>query len=64
MMSPNVERRRYDSQIEPYIGNRNAKVLTGIRRSGKSTLLEMIAARMGDSVNIIILDMERWDNRP
>jgi len=44
------------------MGNRNAKVLTGIRRSGKSTLLEMISDNVKDN-NTIFVDMELWDNR-
>lgn len=63
MKNQNVERPRYDSRIEPYIGNRNAKVFVGIRRSGKSTLMESIARRIGKDANIIVFDMERWDNR-
>ncbi len=63
MDAPRIERPRYLAEIEPYIGNRNAKVLTGIRRCGKSTLLEMLTERMGDGANIMVFDMEAWDNR-
>ena len=58
----NIERERYLSCIRPYVGNRNAKVLAGIRRSGKSTLLEMVPDGLGDD-NIMFIDMELWDNR-
>lgn len=64
MDKPNILRSRYDSRIRPFMDNRNAKVLVGIRRSGKSTLFEMIADSMGDDHNIIMMDMEKWVNRP
>ncbi len=37
-----IRRDRYLSQIEPFVGKDVIKVLTGMRRSGKSTLLEAI----------------------
>lgn len=39
-----IERPSYLSKIEPYIDKKIIKVLTGIRRCGKSRLLEMVAA--------------------
>jgi predicted AAA+ superfamily ATPase len=47
----------------PFAGNGNAKVLIGIRRSGKSTLLRMMADSMGPGIDAVFLDMERWQNR-
>ncbi|MDL2293772.1 ATP-binding protein [Ruminococcaceae bacterium OttesenSCG-928-D13] len=37
-----IKRERYMEQIRPFIGNELVKVLTGIRRSGKSVMLELI----------------------
>lgn len=37
-----IPRKRYFEQIEPYIGKNIIKVLVGVRRCGKSTLLEML----------------------
>ncbi|MCL1978610.1 MAG: ATP-binding protein, partial [Methanomassiliicoccaceae archaeon] len=58
-----VRRERYLSRIRPFIGNRNAKVLTGIRRAGKSTLLEIISDSFGDDCNVVHISMELWKNR-
>lgn len=37
-----IKRERYMRRIRPFIGNELIKVLTGIRRSGKSVMLELI----------------------
>ena len=37
-----IKREEYMSRIRPFIGNELIKVLTGIRRSGKSVMLDMI----------------------
>ena len=37
-----IERELYMKRIRPFIGNELLKVLTGIRRSGKSVMLELI----------------------
>ncbi len=37
-----IKRELYMSRIRPFIGNELIKVLTGVRRSGKSVMLEMI----------------------
>ena len=37
-----IKREAYMSRIRPFIGNELIKVLTGIRRSGKSVMLELI----------------------
>lgn len=57
-----VPREAYIGRIAPFIGNRNAKVITGIRRSGKSTILKELPLHLGDS-NILLYDMELWTNR-
>ena len=57
-----VPREAYIGRIAPFIGNRNAKVITGIRRSGKSTIIKELPSHMPDC-NIISYDMELWSNR-
>ena len=37
-----IKRERYMQRIRPFIGNELVKVLTGIRRSGKSVMLDLI----------------------
>ena len=37
-----IKRERYIQRIRPFMGNELIKVLTGIRRSGKSVMLELI----------------------
>ncbi|MDR1690242.1 MAG: ATP-binding protein, partial [Candidatus Methanoplasma sp.] len=60
-----VKRALYLDRISEFIGNRNAKVITGVRRCGKSTLLHSISKsiREREDVNEIYIDMELWDNR-
>lgn len=43
-----IKREAYMSQIRPFIDNDLIKVLTGIRRSGKSVMLELIQAELTD----------------
>ena len=43
-----VEREMYMSRIRPFIGKDIVKVLTGIRRSGKSVMLELIKKELGE----------------
>ncbi|MBT9154892.1 MAG: hypothetical protein DDT39_01578 [Firmicutes bacterium] len=40
-----INREMYMSRIRPFIGKELIKVLTGIRRSGKSVMLELITAQ-------------------
>ncbi|MDR0523985.1 MAG: ATP-binding protein [Candidatus Methanoplasma sp.] len=63
MNGDTVPRPRYAARIAPFAGMENAKVLTGIRRSGKSTLLRMIAEGMGPGKNVVMLDMDAFSNR-
>jgi len=52
------------NKVSGLIGNRNAKVITGIRRCGKSTFMLGLSEKIGsDDVNKIYIDMELWDNR-
>ena len=57
-----VSRQSYVDRIAPFVGNNNAKVITGIRRSGKSTILKELPIHMKEC-NIIVYDMELWNNR-
>ncbi len=41
-----IPRPQYDKRLDKSVGASNIKVLTGIRRCGKSTLLHMLAERM------------------
>lgn len=52
-----VSRDRYFAEIEPYVGDGNAKVITGIRRCGKSTLLEIYRHRLTDA-NVVYINTE------
>jgi predicted AAA+ superfamily ATPase len=52
-----ISRDRYISEIKPFVGNGNAKVITGIRRCGKSTLLEIYRRRLKD-VNVVCINTE------
>ena len=43
-----IKRETYMSQIRPFINNDLIKVLTGIRRSGKSVMLELIQTELAE----------------
>jgi predicted AAA+ superfamily ATPase len=43
-----IKREAYISRIRPFIGNELIKVLTGIRRSGKSVMLELIQEELAE----------------
>ena len=57
MNDPLISRDRYITEIEPFVGNGNAKVITGIRRCGKSTLLEIYRKRLTDA-NVVYINTE------
>ena len=44
-----VKREMYMSRIRPFIGSELIKVITGIRRSGKSVMLELIKEELSSS---------------
>ena len=44
-----IKRERYMGQIRPFIGSDLIKVMTGIRRSGKSVMLELVKAELVES---------------
>jgi predicted AAA+ superfamily ATPase len=48
-MNDLVERKRYLEQLEKLCGKHIIKVITGLRRSGKSVLMEMFAGRLRES---------------
>ncbi len=55
-----VPRSRYATEIEPFVGNGNAKVITGIRRCGKSVFLELYSHCLTD-VNVVYIDTELYE---
>lgn len=61
-----IKRELYMSQIRPFIGNELIKVLTGIRRSGKSVMLELIQEELlesgVDSSQFISYNFEQLSN--
>ena len=46
-----VPRPRYTDRIAPYIDTPVIKVLTGARRSGKSTILDLVAQQVIDYID-------------
>lgn len=61
-----IKRETYMSRIRPFIGNELIKVLTGIRRSGKSVMLNLIQDELSENgVNreqFITLNFENMSN--
>ncbi|NQV02667.1 MAG: AAA family ATPase [Bacteroidia bacterium] len=60
-----ILRERYIKQLEPFIGKPVIKVITGIRRCGKSTFLKMICDSLVKSginhENIILINKDSLD---
>ena len=60
-----IQRELYLKQIRPFIGKPVVKVLTGIRRSGKSSILAMVAEELEKSgvgpENLIYINFENLD---
>ena len=52
-----VPRDRYTDEIRPFAGNGNAKVITGIRRCGKSSLLELYYQSL-HGANVVYINTE------
>ena len=61
-----IKRETYMSRIRPFIGNDLVKVLTGIRRSGKSVMLDLIKEELCasgvDSSRFISINFENMSN--
>ena len=61
-----IKREIYMSRIRPFIGNELIKVLTGIRRSGKSVMLSLIQEELaqngGQPEQFISLNFENMSN--
>ena len=61
-----IKRETYMSRIRPFIGNDLVKVLTGIRRSGKSVMLDLIKEELcasgTDSSQFISINFENMSN--
>ena len=57
-----IKREQYMSRIRPFIGSELVKVMTGIRRSGKSVMLELVKEELVesgvDSANFISINFE------
>jgi predicted AAA+ superfamily ATPase len=57
-----IHRPRYMSKVSPFIGKPIIKVLTGIRRSGKSSLLQILARELKtegvDENHILMMNLE------
>ena len=62
-----IQRELYMKQIRPFIGNELIKVLTGIRRCGKSVMLELIQAELVSAgvspSQFISINFEQMSNR-
>ncbi|MCD7867861.1 MAG: AAA family ATPase, partial [Clostridiales bacterium] len=63
-----IKRETYMSRIRPFIGSELVKVLTGIRRSGKSVMLDLIQEELAengvDCRQFIALNFENMSNAP
>jgi len=60
-----VSRERYLSRIRPHIGKPYIKILTGVRRGGKSCILRLIAGEISakdHDANIVFIDYESYSN--
>ena len=63
-----IKRELYLSRIRPFIGNELIKILTGIRRSGKSVMLELIKEELMErgvsKSQFISINFEQMKNAP
>jgi len=60
-----IHRERYLKNIRPHIGKPYVKILTGVRRGGKSTIMKMIAneiIKKDPDANIVFIDFELYLN--
>lgn len=60
-----IDRTMYVGKIFDFIGNRNAKVIAGVRRCGKSTFMRSISKMISSKqdTNIIYIEMDLFANR-
>ncbi|MCL2111109.1 MAG: ATP-binding protein [Clostridiales bacterium] len=57
-----IKRELYMEQIRPFIGKDVVKVITGLRRSGKSVLLDLLRDEIGDPKHSVYLNFESKQN--
>jgi len=57
-----IKRELYINQIRPFIGKDVVKVITGLRRSGKSVLLDLLKDEISDPEHSIYLNFESKKN--
>ena len=57
-----IKRELYMERIRPFIGKDVVKVITGLRRSGKSVLLDLLRDEIGDPGHSIYLNFESKRN--
>jgi uncharacterized protein len=66
MESSLIPRKEYLARIEPFVGKPVIKVLTGMRRVGKSSLLKLLARSLGEGgpggAPILFYDMESLEH--
>ena len=59
-----IKREHYLAQIEPFVDSDLIKVITGIRRCGKSVILKQLAQSILDRTdNVILLEFENKRTR-
>ena len=56
-----VERSLFLDRIRPFANNGNVKIITGVRRSGKSTMIKELEKVVDGK--ILHINMELWNNR-
>lgn len=57
-----IKRELYMERIRPFIGKDVVKVITGLRRSGKSVMLDLLRDEIGDPKHSIYLNFESKKN--
>ena len=57
-----IKRELYMERIRPFIGKDVVKVITGLRRSGKSVMLDLLRDEIGDKMHSIYFNFESRSN--
>jgi predicted AAA+ superfamily ATPase len=57
-----IHRELYMNQIRPFIGQEIVKVITGLRRSGKSVMIDLLREEIGDPEHSIYFNFESRKN--